>query len=162
MGVNRCTVWYRSPRLTLKTLRGFRGGTLCWSHGFDWRGRIWDRATVVLELLSLLFFPLSLSFQPILSFFLYTSSSFLPPFSHSIPPACLSLSVSLFSTALSEYDWEIFFFAVPMPAKKKIVYSGLKFHSYKRNIVAVPQGDWQGARAATFSLEAILPWKILQ
>lgn len=28
IGVNQCTVWYPSPRVTLKLLRGFRGGNI--------------------------------------------------------------------------------------------------------------------------------------
>lgn len=87
-----------------------KGGTLCWSHGFDWRGRIWDGATVVLELLSLLFLSPLYLFIPLshphtLPFSFYTSPShsslFLSP---SIPPASLPPSASLFPAALSEYN----------------------------------------------------------
>ncbi len=107
-------------------------------------GRPW----VALSALSL---P-SPSFHPSLSsfllcyFFPYISLSFLLVFV-SLHPSCLSFSLRLsllccpFSTTAA---------TVLVPAKN--VCLGLKFHSYKRDIVAVPQGDWQRDWVAAFLL----------
>lgn len=141
MEVNRCTVWYPSLRLTWKTLCGIRKGNIMLG------SRIWLarqnlrqglRPWVAFAALSL---PLSV-FWSLLS--LSTSFYTFPPpirpcfCRHSSP----FLLVSLLHTAPSEYNCSYY------AGASKIVCSRLKFHSYKRDIVAVPLGNWQRDWAA--------------
>lgn len=78
----------------------------------------------------------SLYLSDLLYFFLYISLSFL----FGLPPSLLLLFLSLSSPLPFQSTTAA---TVPVPAlkKTKIVCSGLKFHTYKTDIVAEPRGD---------------------
>lgn len=140
MEVNRCTVWYPSLRLTWKTLCGIRKGNIM-SGSWIWLARQnlrqGLRPWVAFAALSL---PLSIFWSlHSLSTSFYTFPPIRPCFCRHSSPFLL---VSLLHTAPSEYNCSY------CASASKIACSRLKFHSYKRDIVAVPQGNWQRDWAA--------------